>query len=58
MAPPAVRSYYRRTAVRILVVEDEEKVARALQEGLAAKGYEVTLAATGKMASPSVCRGR
>ena len=34
--------------MHILVVEDEEKVARALQEGLAAEGYEVTLAATGE----------
>jgi DNA-binding response OmpR family regulator len=35
-------------AVRILVVEDEEKVARALQEGLEAADYEVTLAPTGE----------
>ena len=48
VAPTAVSSYYHRTAVHILVVEDEEKVARALQEGLAAEGYEVTLAATGE----------
>jgi two-component system copper resistance phosphate regulon response regulator CusR len=32
---------------RILVVEDEAKVARAVQDGLEAEGYEVTLAATG-----------
>jgi two-component system copper resistance phosphate regulon response regulator CusR len=35
-------------AVRILVVEDEEKVAPALQEGLEAEDYEVTLAPTGE----------
>jgi DNA-binding response OmpR family regulator len=35
-------------AVRILVVEDEEKVARALQEGLEAEAYDVTLAPTGE----------
>jgi two-component system, OmpR family, copper resistance phosphate regulon response regulator CusR len=35
-------------AVRILVVEDEEKVARALQEGLEAEAYNVTLAPTGE----------
>jgi two-component system copper resistance phosphate regulon response regulator CusR len=34
--------------VRILVVEDEGKVARALQEGLAAEGYEVTVAGDGE----------
>jgi two-component system copper resistance phosphate regulon response regulator CusR len=34
--------------VRILVVEDEEKVARALQEGLEAEHYDVVLARTGE----------
>jgi len=34
--------------VRILVVEDEKKVAAALQEGLEAEGYAVTLAADGE----------
>jgi len=34
--------------VRILVVEDEPKVAKALQEGLEAENYEVTLAQTGE----------
>jgi len=33
---------------RLLVVEDEPKVARALREGLQAEGYTVTLAATGE----------
>jgi two-component system, OmpR family, copper resistance phosphate regulon response regulator CusR len=33
---------------RLLVVEDEPKVARALREGLQAEGYAVTLAATGE----------
>ena len=35
-------------AVHILVVEDETKVARALSEGLAREGYEVTVARTGE----------
>jgi DNA-binding response OmpR family regulator len=35
-------------AARVLVVEDEPKVARALREGLAAEGYEVEVAATGE----------
>jgi len=34
--------------VRILVVEDETKVAKALQDGLAAEGYEVSVAHTGE----------
>jgi two-component system copper resistance phosphate regulon response regulator CusR len=34
--------------LRILVVEDEEKIARALEQGLAAKGYEVLVAHTGE----------
>jgi len=34
--------------VRILVVEDEKKVARALQEGLEAEHYDVTLARSGE----------
>jgi len=34
--------------VKILVVEDEPKVAGALKEGLESEGYEVTLAATGE----------
>lgn len=34
--------------MRILVIEDEQKVARALREGLEAEGYEVTTAATGE----------
>ena len=33
---------------RLLVVEDEPKVARALREGLAGEGYGVTLATTGE----------
>jgi two-component system copper resistance phosphate regulon response regulator CusR len=36
------------SAPRLLVVEDEPKVARALREGLAAEGYLVTVAATGE----------
>ncbi len=34
--------------MKILVVEDEPKVAGALKEGLESEGYEVTLAATGE----------
>src|SRR5438034_10478253 len=34
--------------MRILVVEDEKKVAKALQQGLEAKNYEVILAHTGE----------
>jgi two-component system copper resistance phosphate regulon response regulator CusR len=34
--------------VRILIVEDEPKVGRALQEGLEAAGYEAAVAATGE----------
>jgi two-component system, OmpR family, copper resistance phosphate regulon response regulator CusR len=38
----------RETRVRILVVEDEAKVARALQEGLEAEHYDVVVAHTGE----------
>jgi len=34
--------------VRILVIEDEKKVAEALREGLEAERYEVSVAATGE----------
>jgi len=34
--------------VRVLVVEDEKKVARALREGLEAEHYEVAVATTGE----------
>jgi DNA-binding response OmpR family regulator len=34
--------------VKVLVVEDEAKVARALQEGLGREGYAVTVARTGE----------
>jgi two-component system, OmpR family, copper resistance phosphate regulon response regulator CusR len=34
--------------VRILVIEDEPKVGRALREGLQAEDYDVTLASTGE----------
>jgi len=36
--------------VRVLLVEDEVKVARALQQGLAAEGYAVTVTHTGEEA--------
>src|SRR5215471_19514781 len=35
-------------AVRVLLVEDERKVARALREGLEAEHYHVQVAATGE----------
>jgi DNA-binding response OmpR family regulator len=35
-------------AVRILIIEDEKKVAKALREGLEAEHYEVSVAATGE----------
>ena len=34
--------------VRILIIEDETKVANALRTGLEAEHYEVTIAATGE----------
>ena len=34
--------------MRILVIEDEKKVANALREGLEAEHYEITIAATGE----------
>jgi DNA-binding response OmpR family regulator len=41
--------------VRILVVEDEPKVARALKDGLEAEHYDVTLARTGEDGFFRVC---
>jgi len=37
----------RTTPMRLLIVEDEQKVAMALREGLEDEGYEVTIASTG-----------
>jgi DNA-binding response OmpR family regulator len=48
VTPTAANAYNERRAVRILVVEDETKVARALQEGLVSEGYEVSIAHTGE----------
>ena len=45
---PASRSTDDRTPLRILVVEDEDKVARALQEGLEGEGYGTVVARTGE----------
>jgi two-component system, OmpR family, copper resistance phosphate regulon response regulator CusR len=39
---------YTRGALRVLVVEDERKLARALRDGLEAESYEVTVASTGE----------
>jgi DNA-binding response OmpR family regulator len=46
--PPAARSKDDRTRLRILVVEDEDKVAKALQEGLEGEGYAAEIARTGE----------
>jgi DNA-binding response OmpR family regulator len=35
--------------MRVLVIEDEAKVARALSDGLSREGYEVTVARTGPL---------
>ena len=45
-----VRSAHRYTwgVVRILVVEDEQKVAKALRDGLEAERYDVRVASTGE----------
>ena len=40
--------------MRLLVVEDEAKVARALKEGLEAEHYEVHVARTGEEGSQSI----
>jgi len=45
---PAGRSADDRARLRILVVEDEEKVAKALQEGLEGEGYDAVIARTGE----------
>ena len=45
---PAGRSVDDRARLRILVVEDEEKVAKALQEGLEGEGYDAVIARTGE----------
>src|SRR2546428_8960499 len=42
------RYYFGGESLRILVVEDETKVARALQEGLEREEYEVVVADTGE----------
>ena len=39
---------YTSRAVRVLIVEDERKVAKALREGLEAEHYEVRVASTGE----------
>src|SRR6266568_7045030 len=39
---------YTRSAMRILVVEDEKKVAKAVREGLEAERYDVHVASTGE----------
>ena len=42
------RYYFRGESLRILVVEDEAKVARALQEGLEREEYQVVVARSGE----------
>src|SRR5262245_56788076 len=41
-----------------MVIEDETKVARALQEGLGAEGYSVSVAADGEEGLELACRER
>ena len=48
LATDLLRSENANNAMRILVVEDEAKVARALQEGLEGENYEVIVARTGE----------
>ncbi len=43
---------------RILVVEDEERIARFVERGLRAAGYSVDVAATGREASTALRTGR
>ncbi len=47
-SPAAEESLYTKDSVRILVVEDEPKVAAALKEGLQEGGYTVAVAKTGE----------
>src|SRR5207302_1043693 len=44
----ATRSRYSPCEMRVLVVEDEKKVARALREGLEAEHYDVRVASSGE----------
>lgn len=43
--------------MRILLVEDEAKVARFIKEGLTAEGYEVDIAADGKLGEKKALSG-
>jgi two-component system OmpR family response regulator len=43
--------------MRLLVVEDEEKIARSLEKGLVAEGYVIDIAADGDMAETLVDAG-
>src|SRR5262247_3142223 len=45
---PRSSSRYSPMSMRVLVVEDEKKVAKALREGLEAEHYDVRVAATGE----------
>ncbi len=47
MAQPCGLGYNISAVMRILVIEDESKVAHAMREGLRAEGYDVALASTG-----------
>src|SRR4030081_3668895 len=48
MGPPGLRYKQGQKNMKILIVEDEPKVGKALVEGLKANGDEVTLAPTGE----------
>jgi len=52
------RYYFGGEFLRILVVEDEAKVARALQEGLEREEYQVVIARTGEEGFLRGQRGR
>ena len=45
---PRTRVDTLRSAVRVLVVEDEKKGAKALREGLEAERYDVSVASSGE----------
>src|SRR5262245_29120067 len=54
--PRVPRGLARLRTMRLLVVEDEVKVARALREGLAAAGYDVVLCLDGEDAAERALR--
>jgi two-component system copper resistance phosphate regulon response regulator CusR len=53
---PADQFPYKWKILRILVIEDERKLASAIKEGLGADGYTVTLAQTGEEGFYLLCK--